>query len=181
MAPSATRSKDTFDALYRAHHADVLAYFMRRIPRADAEDAAANVFTVVWRRLDEVPGGDNALRWLFGVAHHTLANHRRGWLRNVRLKHRLAGLGAASPVTPEVQVIRTVEDELLLAALDLLSWPDAEILKLATWEKLSHSSIAELLGVSEAAVGQRISRARKRLGKNLERVEQARDMRRRER
>ena len=175
MAPTAMQSESRFDALYRAHHAEILAYFARRIPRADAEDAAANVFTVAWRRLDQVPDGDDALKWLFGVAHKTLSNHRRGWRRAFRLNRRLAGLGSPPSVTPEVQVLRSAEDRMLLEALDLLAWADAEILKLATWEKLSHRSISVLLGTSEAAVGQRISRARKRLARNLARVERAAD------
>jgi RNA polymerase sigma-70 factor (ECF subfamily) len=173
------RSESRFDALYRAHHAEILAYFLRRIPRSDAEDAAANVFTVAWRRLDHIPEGDHAIGWLYGVAHKILSNHRRGWRRAMKLNQRLAGLGAPSPVTPELQVVRSAEDQMLLDALDQLSWSDSEILKLATWEKLPYVAIGALFGVSEAAVGQRISRARKRLAKSLDRVENGHPARRR--
>lgn len=156
-----------FDALYQAHHADVLLYFMRRLPRSDAEDAAAEVFTVAWRRIDDVPQDGGALAWLFGVAHRVLANHRRGWRRRLRLSHKLGGLGAPFTATPESQVIRSAEDELLLTALSRLRWRDQEVLKLATWEQLSYVSIGELFGIGEAAVRQRVSRARKRLAKEL--------------
>ena len=60
---------------------------------------------------------------------------------------------------------------MLIGALNQLRSSDREILKLATWEKLPHGSIGELLGISEAAVDQRISRARKRLAKELEHIE----------
>ena len=60
------------------------------------------------------------------------------------------------------------EDQILIRALNQLRRSDREILKLATWEKLPHSSIGELLGITQAAVDQRISRARKRLAKELE-------------
>jgi RNA polymerase sigma-70 factor (ECF subfamily) len=68
-------------------------------------------------------------------------------------------------------VVRSEEDQTLIHALDRLRPSDREILKLATWEKLPHRSIGELLGISEAAVDQRISRARKRLAKLLEHIE----------
>lgn len=171
MTKATTRSEGTFEALYRTHHAEILAYFVRRVPRSDAEDAAANVFSVAWRRLDEVPAGDDAIRWLYGVAHRTLSNHRRSWRRSTRLRQRLSGLAAVSPVTPELQVVRAAEDQMLLEALHQLSHADSEILKLAKWEKLSHEAIAELLGITESAVGQRISRARGRLARRLERIQ----------
>ena len=172
MEPHAMRRDKTvdgrFDSLYRAHHAEVLAYFVRRIPPADAEDAAAEVFAVAWRRLDQIPEGDRAIRWLFGVAHNVLTNHRRSWRRALQLNRRLSGLGQPEPETPESQIVRSAEDRLLLDALGQLRWSDQEILRLATWEKLSHEAIGELLGLAEAAVSQRISRARKRLIKVLE-------------
>lgn len=40
----------------------VLACCMRRIPADDAYDAANEVFTVAWRRIGDVPGGDAARR-----------------------------------------------------------------------------------------------------------------------
>ncbi len=166
-----SRVDSRFDSLYRVHHRDVLAYFIRRIPRSDAEDAAAEVFTVAWRRLDQIPEGDQAVGWLYGVAHKVLSNHWRAWRRALRLNRRLGGLASPSPETPELQVVRSAEDQDLIRALDQLRSSDTEILKLATWEKLPHSSIGELLGVSEAAVDQRISRARKRLAKELEHIE----------
>lgn len=180
MSEATMQSERRFDDLYRSHHAEVLAYFARRIPRSDAEDAAANVFTVAWRRFDQIPPGDDAVRWLYGVAHKTLSNHRRSWRRAKKLKTRLSGLAAPASMTPELQVVMSAEDQMLLRAVELLSVSDSEILKLATWEKLSHDAIGGVLGISDAAVGQRISRARKRLAKNLERVENARPVRRSE-
>lgn len=179
MPEAMMRSESRFDLLYRRHHAEILAYFVRRIPRSDAEDAAANVFTVAWRRIDQVPEDDDAIKWLYGVAHKTLSNHRRGWRRAVKLTQRLSGLAAPASASPELYVVRSAEDQMLWDALELLSPTQSEILKLATWEKLSHATIASLMGISEAAVGQRISRARKRLAKSLERIESAPAARRR--
>lgn len=43
-------------------------------------------------------------------------------------------------------------------------------------EQLPHSAIAQLLAISEAAVGKRISRARGRLAKELEKAERRRTL-----
>lgn len=160
-----------FDSLYQAYHQEVLAYFVRRIPRPDAEDATADVFTVAWRRLDEVPQGDEAVAWLYGVAHRVLSNHWRAHRRLLRLRRRLGGMASSSPEAPETLIVRSAEDRMLLDALEQLRSSDKEILRLATWEGLAHSTIGELLGVSESAVSQRISRARDRLAKELKRIE----------
>ena len=166
------RSADLcFDALYRRHHQEILAYCLRRLPADDAEDAAAEVFAVAWRRLDRVPDGDRAIAWLYATAHRVLANQWRSGRRRRRLAKRLLGLGTTSPETPEAQVVRLYEHEMLLAALDRLRWSDKEILRLATWEKLPHATIGEVLGIRDVAVGQRIFRARKRLAGELRRVE----------
>lgn len=166
-----SRIDGRFDSLYRRHHQEVLAYFIRRIPPCDADDATAEVFMVAWRRLDEVPQGDRAIAWLYGVAHRVLSNQWRSRFRTLRLKRRLGGLARSFPETPEILIVRSAEDQMLLDALEQLRAPDKEILKLATWEELPHSTIAELLGVSESAVSQRISRARNRLARELERLE----------
>ncbi len=167
-----SRVESRFDSLYRAHHREILAYFIRReIPRPNAEDAAADVFTVAWRRLDQIPDGDQAVGWLFGVAHKVLSNHRRSWRRVLRLDRRLRGLAGPPSGTPELQVVMAEEDQILIRALNQLRRSDREILKLATWEKLPHSSIGELLGITQVAVDQRISRARKRLARELDLIE----------
>ena len=45
-----------FDALFSAHQRHVLAYAMRRTSTpADAEDVAAETFTIAWRKLDAIP------------------------------------------------------------------------------------------------------------------------------
>lgn len=157
-----------FDTLFRSHHLQVLAYCMRRVDRADAEEVAAEVFTVAWRRLGDVPPGDRALPWLYGIARHTIANQWRANRRRRNLAAKLRGLRATEPAPPDLVVVQRLEDRRLVAALSTLSSADQEVLRLAIWEKLSHRDIGEVLGCSEQAVGQRISRARKKLARVLE-------------
>ena len=82
----------TFVHLFDEHHRAVLAYFLRRLDRDDAYDATADVFVVAWRRLDDVPQGEEALPWLYGVARRVLSNQLRGVRRADRLVAKLSHL-----------------------------------------------------------------------------------------
>lgn len=74
MADEQTR----FETLYDRYAHLILAYATRRTPSyEDAADVLADTFTVVWRRINDVPDGDEARLWIYGVARRTLANHHR--------------------------------------------------------------------------------------------------------
>ena len=64
---------------------------------ADAEDVAAETFTIAWRKLDAVPRGE-PLPWLYAVARRVLANQRRGLGRRERLASLLRVRGVATPM-----------------------------------------------------------------------------------
>ncbi len=154
-------AEQRFAALYRAHALAVLGYALRRVePREQAADVVAEVFTVAWRRLDDVPAGDGARPWLFGVARLVLANHRRGVLRANRLADRLrAELAVDGPrPAPHVDVH---------AALAELDAADRELLTLTSWEGLTPAEIAAATGLSNGAVRVRLHRARQRLAASL--------------
>lgn len=145
-------------ALYRAHHRQVLAYALRRtLNRADADDIAAETFTIAWRRLGMVPAGAGALPWLYAVARRVLANHRRRAATRIRLGQELA---AESLID-----VSSSEDGAhdIGAALQHLPPDDQELLRLAVWEELRHQDIATVLGISENAVSIRLFKARKKL------------------
>lgn len=161
-----------FDRLYREYHREVLAYCLRRTNRSDAEDVAAEVFTVAWRRIEDVPAGGRALAWLYGVAHRAMTNRWRSIRRYRGLLVRIGGFGSFRPESPDAVVLRRMDEQQLLDALTRLRRPDQEVLRLATWERLPHRDIAELLGCSEVAVGQRIARAKKRLERELKPMQQ---------
>ncbi len=167
--------REDFHRLYDRHYDALLGYFLRRSDRASAQDLTAEVFLVAWRRIDEVPRGDETLLWLYGVAANVVAHHRRSAARAARLETRLRSLGGSNdPDEPEPQVVRRSEYEEVLAAAARLRARDREILRLAAWEELPHDQIARLLGVSVAAVDQRLHRAKKRLAREYRRHEHAR-------
>jgi Sigma-70 region 2 len=57
---------------------------------ADAEDAVAEVFLIAWRRLEDVPAGDQARPWLYAAARRVLANQARAAVRRSRLTEKLS-------------------------------------------------------------------------------------------
>lgn len=160
----------TFDSLYREHHPYILAYFLRRFDRETAIDCAADVFTIAWRRLHEVPTGEQTIRWLYGVSRNVSRNQQRSQRRLGRLRARLLGQSAPSPVQPEAKVVDAVDVELVDLAMSHLRFEDRELLHLVTWEELSRADVAEILGCSRHAVDQRIQRAVARLRREYNRA-----------
>ena len=152
-----------FDRFVRQHARPVLAYCLRRSSRADAHEAAAEVFAVAWRRFEDVPDGDAARFWLFGVARRVLANQRRAQQRRSRLTRRIASFAAAPVPGPETIVVRNAEDQQVVEALQTLHVHDQEVLALIVWDEVPRARVAALLGVSEQAVHKRYQRALGRL------------------
>jgi RNA polymerase sigma factor (sigma-70 family) len=161
-------SRYDFRALYDRHYDAILAYFLRRSGRAVAQDLTAEVFMVAWRRIEDVPLGDDASLWLYRVASNVAAHQRRSAARGARLETRLRSVGGVEhDEEPELQVVRSAEYARVIAAASRLRPVDQEILRLAAWEELPHRQIASLLGISVGAVDQRLHRAKKRLAREF--------------
>ncbi|MGI8702451.1 MAG: RNA polymerase sigma factor [Nocardioidaceae bacterium] len=83
--------KRLFRAIFDENHLPLLAYALRRTPDAcDAAEVLADTMLVAWRRIEEVPAGEETRPWLYGVARRVLGNRRRGDERRQRLTDRLA-------------------------------------------------------------------------------------------
>lgn len=162
MSPAET----TFIQLYEEHFDDVHAFCVRRVGRDDADDAAAEVFTVAWRRIGEIES-TSTRGWLFGVARKVVLNRWRSSSRRRSLRDRVRGLRSDQPDLPENIVVRRDEDNAVLRTLNQLRSADREILCLAAWEDLSGPEIAVSLGISTTAVHQRLHRAKRRFSKLL--------------
>lgn len=163
-------SERRFQEVFDAYHGPIYAYCRRRADVEMARDAASETFLVAWRRIDDVPPGDRALRWLYGVARRVLANQYRSRKRQRRLVVKVGSLGADPPMDPETQVVRRAEDQEVLDALSRMRPADQELLRLAVWEELPHGDIGDILRCSAHAVDQRIRRAGRRLAGELQRA-----------
>jgi RNA polymerase sigma factor (sigma-70 family) len=156
--------RQRFERLYAANCGPLLGYALRRTPNSDdASDVVAETFLTAWRRLDDVPPGDQARLWLYGVARNVLANYRRGERRRCELSDRLRLDLAAGYRDPEY----TGDLAALRAAFGRLAGADRDLLSLAAWEGLDHGELADVLGCSRNAVRIRLHRARARLAAAL--------------
>jgi RNA polymerase sigma-70 factor (ECF subfamily) len=135
-----------------AHLGAVTAYARRRGSK-DADAIAAEVMTIAWRRLGDVPR-DDPRPWLYATARNLV-------FEEARRRRRYPSAVSAEDIVaaPEVEEL----DPQLHAALLGLSTRDREALLLIAWEDLSPSLAAKTLGVNPAAFRVRLLRARRRL------------------
>ena len=140
------------------HLGAVTAYARRRGSR-DADGIAAEVMTIAWRRLADVPR-DDARPWLYAAARNLLfaEGRRRG---------RTSGEAATpEPLVPAPEV-GELDAELRKALLSLAPL-DREALLLVAWEDLTPTQAARALGINPTAFRVRLLRARRRLRARLD-------------
>ncbi|EFC85912.1 RNA polymerase sigma factor [Parafrankia sp. EUN1f] len=169
--------EERFTGLVSAVGPRVLAFLARRVdPPADAADLLADVLMTAWRRVGDLPPDDDAAAaWLFGVARHTLANHRRSQTRRAALADRLRDHLATVVPAREALTGAAMADDVMTdeavevrAGLARLAEADRLVLTLSCWDDLTADEIAGVLRITPAAVRQRLSRARTRLRRQLD-------------
>ena len=149
--------------VFDEHFDAVSRYCHRRLPVADANDAAAAVFAVVWRKVDRLPPEDEMLPWLYAVARNEVGTSKRSMRRLGRLRAKLDGEPVRHEPSPEHVVVRNAGEAGLLTAIESLRPDDQEIIRLRAYEQLAHPEIAVVLGISVEAAKKRSARAMKRL------------------
>ncbi len=158
---SASRTSSDFRLAFDQHYRDILAYAKRRAVPADAEDIAAETFTIAWRKWNSAP--PDAIRpWLFGIARKVLANSRRGSRRQDRVAAKITSLTEKSTMDPSYGEHHDVNQ-----AMAGLRLADREIIRLHCWEDLSISEIAIVLACSPNAASIRLHRAKQQLQQAL--------------
>jgi RNA polymerase sigma-70 factor, ECF subfamily len=160
------RRREHLEDLFVKHSAAVLAYALRRIDPATAEETVSEVFMIAWRRMGDMP--PDPLPWLLACARRVLANQRRAARRRIALEDRLSSDGETFPAAE----LDEVSDRPLARALGELSEEDRELLLLVAWEELEPEQTAIVLGCSRRTLAVRLHRARRRLAVLLQRIEQ---------
>ena len=156
--PDADALADRFDAMFEAQFAQVLAYALRRTPLArDAADVVGETFLFAWRRMAEVPSGEDTLPWLFRVAREVLGNHDRTSRRRIAAADQLRERVASLP--PRTSAPATGVAARIPRALSMLSESDSELLQLTHWELLGPARSAAALGIRPKAAQSQLPRA----------------------
>ena len=143
---------------------DLLRYFRRRVGDNDAPDLLADTLTTAWRRAPALPRNpDDARAWLFGIAHNTLLNYRRGIQRRNRLADRVRTVLGTTDQAPAADAGLDVRD-----AINALDAKQAEIVRLVHWEGFSLAQAADMLDQPASTVRNHYQRAKQQLRKALE-------------
>jgi RNA polymerase sigma-70 factor (ECF subfamily) len=143
---------------------------------ADAEDVTQDVLLQVVRKLDTFRGDSQIATWLHRVTVNAALAHRQ---KRANRQKREGGevtddldqvgptwSGAAVKrwnVSPDEPVLAAEQAELIDKAIGQLPEPFRDVYVLADVEGLPNAEIAEILGLSVAAVKSRLHRARLRM------------------
>jgi RNA polymerase sigma factor (sigma-70 family) len=148
-------AEERFRSVFR--HLGAVASYARRRGSRDADALAAEVMTIAWRRLADVPQ-DDSLPWLYATARNLVLAEQRALRRRAHAAER-------EPVEPAPALEELDPD--LAAALRSLSTVDREALCLVAWEDLTPAQAARALGITAPAFRVRLLRARRRLQARL--------------
>ena len=155
-----TDTHDLLTELHRAHYADLVRYFARRGVADHADDLAAEVFVIAWRKLPMELQSPRP--WLFGVARKVLGNFRRTHERRYSLDVPIEDDGVRGLRDPSHSGEIAVRVD-LQRAWNALTTVDQEILALTAWEGLTSAEAAASLGIRRSGAAMRLSRARDHL------------------
>ncbi len=152
---------ETFDAVYR------YARTLTSDPTL-AEDVAAEVYLRAWRQRASFRGEGRPLSWLLSITHnYAITTMRKAGRETVDAE---AGVKRESPVQgPEAAAIATGQRETILAALQLLTPEQQQVVVLRFFADWSHAEIGAQLNRKESAVRALQYRALRRLRGVMER------------
>ncbi|MFP5379558.1 MAG: RNA polymerase sigma factor, partial [Vicinamibacteria bacterium] len=137
-----------------------------------SRDVAQDVFLAAWRDLKDLRDPESFLPWLRQLtrhrAYHVLRTERRRDRRVTFVDdEELRAIDKDTSPTVEASLLAEEERRVLEAVLSELADDVREVVTLYYREGESTAHVARLLGLSEAAVRQRLSRARKQLRATL--------------
>lgn len=166
-AQASSGNTHAFGRLFDRHARAVYNHCFRLVGLWQAaEDLTQATFLLAWRKRSRVTlVQDSALPWLLTVATNTVRSERRTVARRLRLAVRVP-VDTSSPDHAD-DVAGRVDDECrmteVLAAVRDLPRNQQEALALCVWSGVSYAEAAAVLGIAEASVRARVSKARTRL------------------
>lgn len=134
-----------------------------------SRDAAQEAYLHAWRDLPTLRNPGSFLPWLRELARRRARESRPGRERLVTGAAAEEALAAAADAAPDAadRLLRAEERRAVAEALDALPDDARETVVLFYREGRSAAQVAQLLGLSEAAVWQRLTRARAALREDL--------------
>ena len=159
------REPSSFATPFDRHAEEIARYVSARVGPDLADDVTAETFLAAFRHRDRYDmDRPDARPWLYGIAIHQIASHRRAEARYRKLT------ASALPDTDthdfgDRAVERVTAEQLrpvLAGVLEKLRRQDRELLLLVAWAGLSYDECAQALGLTVSAVKSRLNRIRVR-------------------
>jgi RNA polymerase sigma factor (sigma-70 family) len=142
-------------------HVRRFAYSLCATPE-DAEDAAQEALIILYRKIGTLRASGALASWMFRIV-------RNECLRQLRLRTRRAEPNPDSAVaSAEEQAINRLEAERVAAAIAALPVDQRRVLIMRDVQGYSGRTVADLLGLSTAAMKSRLHRARSAVQRSLE-------------
>ena len=146
-----------FDSLYN------LAHWLTG-DRVDAEDLVQETYAKALKGFRSFQEGTNLRAWMFRILRNTFLTSRTGLMARNTLsleeEAEEAEIRSAHVITPELVLLRSENQQIVLDALAALPVHYREIILLCEVEEMSYREIAEVLSLPIGTVMSRLSRAR---------------------
>jgi RNA polymerase sigma-70 factor, ECF subfamily len=155
--------RKAFDQAYAAHHRAVYSFLVRLSRNASvAEDLHQEVWIRLARKAETLSEDTNLIAWLLTVARNVYRNHARWAFLDVS---KVFAFGVTPEPLPKPEALYEAKQEArkLEDSLSRMKEESREVLLLVAVSGLDSKEIAVILKITEDAVRQRISRARKEL------------------
>ena len=160
---SSTRAMAALDDLYRQHVGDVYRYTYAVLGNhADAEDVTQTTFVNALRALERGETPREPSHWLLAIAHNLVRQRWRQAATRPTMVELVHDVPDEAPAEDDVQL-----DE-LVRALQRIPPSQREALVMRELEGRSYNEIAELLGLTTAALETLLFRARRSLAEEIE-------------
>lgn len=157
------REEDAYAIFYRRHVASVLSYVRSRglDPHAAADVVSLTFFAALKARKTYRPQNDTALPWLISIASRQIIDAHRITDRQDRVARRVADLFPRDLTQTDVAAYtgsHEAPDDRVVSAVQKLPADQREAVTRRIVDELDYPSLANELGVSQAAARQRVSR-----------------------
>ena len=159
-----TRDRAAYERLFRHFGPRIRSYMMKRASDAAlAEELMQETMMMVWRKAELFdPQRGNASAWIFTVARNVRVDSIRK-ARRPEFDAEDPAFVPDAPVAPDESFEQEQSAKRMRDALSTLPEEQAELLRLSFFEDVSHSLIADRLGLPLGTVKSRIRAAFSRL------------------
>jgi RNA polymerase sigma factor (sigma-70 family) len=147
----------------------IAAKILHSMKQPDIDECINDVFLTVWQNARQFEGDpDDFKKWIGMIAKYkAIDRYRRTKKRMAREQSDAPLEQKASHLQTDVTVMKREERNELLAAISQLSESDRDIFMMKYYLELSNGEIADSLGLTKAAVDNRLYRGKKILATNL--------------